>query len=176
MISLSEEEQSKQKPNKPSELSIPVEALSGLLDFYSDRATSFASLMIASIFGVVTLAAIIQTIGNNPIIKGLSLFPYIAFCYAGYYSWKRFISWAIRADKIERHCLRLPNSSYLKKVQFKREGSEELTNMNDFLIEESASSSSVLVKGTRKIITHKFGFEIGYLAVIVTLAIVAYLG
>jgi len=154
-----------------------IGATSALLDFYSDRATSFASLMVASVFGIVTLAAIIQVIDNNPIIKGISLFPYIAFSYAGYYTWGRFLSWATRADKIERHCVRLPSKSYLEKVEFlRREGSEELTNMNDFLTNEAETPDNLIVRKTRKIVTRKYVFEIGYFAVIVTLAVVTYLG
>jgi len=39
-----------------------VTGRSALLDFYGDRATSFASLFVASIFGLVATSAVIQAV------------------------------------------------------------------------------------------------------------------
>lgn len=98
--------------NKSEEIGI----LSGLLDFYSDRATSFASLFVASIFGIVTLAAIIENFGQNYWQYGLSLIPYIGFLVAGSYTWSRFEHYAGIASTIEGICLRWYNHSKLEKL------------------------------------------------------------
>lgn len=98
--------------NKSEEIGI----LSGLLDFYSDRATSFASLFVASIFGIVTLAAIIENFGQNYWQYSLSLIPYIGFLVAGYFTWSRFEHYAGIASTIESVCLRLYNHFTLEKL------------------------------------------------------------
>lgn len=63
-------------------------ARSAILDFYSDRATSFASFFVASIFGLVTMLAIVQGINregayDNPSYYGflivVSIIVYMAF-------------------------------------------------------------------------------------------------
>ena len=65
----------------------PVDVLSALLDFYADRASSFASLFVASIFGLVTLSAIIQNYAKGNfwwyMIGGI---PYILFVVSGYFT------------------------------------------------------------------------------------------
>jgi hypothetical protein len=53
--------------NEPNEFGstgwiMDPEVIGGVLDYYNSRATSFSSLFVASLFGLVTLAAIIQSI------------------------------------------------------------------------------------------------------------------
>jgi hypothetical protein len=84
-------------------------ARSAILDFYSDRATSFASFFVASIFGLVTMLTIVQGINQggaygNPSYYGflivISIVVYIVFAYAGRYIFKRFAHYADIADKL----------------------------------------------------------------------------
>ncbi len=90
------------------DMSNTLTARSALLDFYGDRAVSFASLFVASIFGLVTVLAIAQAINYLSPIGWLrpvflfifSIFPYGVFAFVGYYNFKRFKFYADIAEKI----------------------------------------------------------------------------
>ena len=104
--------------------------MSGLLDYYNSRSTSFASLVLASIFGLVTLSAIIQSMltssfpqgatfqfSNNLIPVGLSLILYILFSFAGFYTIKRYSHYAGIADEIKAAGLEQPFFTELVKIK-----------------------------------------------------------
>lgn len=99
------------------EADVPVEVLSALLDFYADRASGFASLFVASIFGLVTLSAIIQNYSGNIlywyVVAGV---PYFAFVLSGYYIWDRFRYYAGIAHNIEQYGLRNRYRSEIEKI------------------------------------------------------------
>jgi hypothetical protein len=99
-----------------------IELLSGLLDYYASRATSFASLFIAAFFGVVALSAIIRVIDMKNwgmLCYALSFIPYFAFIALTWTTWKRFQYWKDIADKIERDGLRHPiqYQNFLKTIK-----------------------------------------------------------
>jgi len=132
-----------------SEKDVPVSALSALLDFYSDRATAFASLFVASIFGLVTLSAIIQNyIDGNFYWYIISLFPFIGFAVSGYFTWYRFCFWADMAHKMEYYGIRLPFKSKLKKIFCDRkvEGKWIQDNLYKTIHEEGEKQKSKPVK------------------------------
>jgi hypothetical protein len=101
----------------------------GLLDYYNSRSTSFASLVVASIFGLVTLSAIIQSefskildlsISSSsdigPIVISNILF--ILFAGAGYYTIKSYFFYAVISDKIKSYALETPYYSQLERTKW----------------------------------------------------------
>ena len=57
----------KNKPNEfgPNGWIMDPEVINGILSYYNGRATSFSSLFLASIFGLLALAAILQSVFNQ---------------------------------------------------------------------------------------------------------------
>jgi len=111
-----------------------IELLSGLLDYYASRATSFASLFIAAFFGVVALSAIIKSIRLDNFgfwCYVISFFPYIFFIGLTWITWQRFQYWKDVADRIEIDGLRdfEPSKTFLKTVIVKKTNE----NLYDFL-------------------------------------------
>jgi hypothetical protein len=95
-----------------------LSAKAALLDFYGNRAVSFASLFIASIFGLVTMVALFQAIGASGFSSGepirwslnfmallVSGLAYVAFSYAAYYTFSMFSNYASVADVLVRESL-----------------------------------------------------------------------
>lgn len=93
--------------------------LSALLDYYSDRATSFASLFVASVFGLVTLSAIIQVFEGDVLRYYIAGIPYFAFVLSGGYTWSQFSFYADISNKIEFFGLRERCRTGLEKIPFK---------------------------------------------------------
>jgi len=113
-------------------------ARSALLDFYADRATSFASLFVASIFGVVALLAVIQAVQYTRMLDCVILIPvslvsYGAFAYAGHYTFHRFTFYGNIAHLLEQYGLR--KNAELEKVEFEKKGVK--LNLDNYL-EETA--------------------------------------
>lgn len=85
-------------------MSEELSARSALLQFYSQRAVSFASLFVASIFGLITWSAIVRAIdvkgASYLVFIGLSLIVYIFFAYASRHTFKRFTYYADIASKL----------------------------------------------------------------------------
>lgn len=88
-------------------------ARSALLDFYGDRAVAFASLFVASVFGIVTTLAIILSIPRidaypylHPFLIALSNIVFLSFAYTGYYTFKKFALYADIAHRIQDTSLR----------------------------------------------------------------------
>ena len=86
-------------------LSNQLTAQAALLDFYSDRAVAQASFLIASIFGLITLLAMVQQMINEAslLLLSLSLVPFLTFSYLGFYSLQRFGYYAVIADKLQQN-------------------------------------------------------------------------
>lgn len=103
----------RKKPSKDS-----IEVLSALLGFYSGRAVSFASLFVASIFGIVSFLAIIQGIGDNWQLRLVSIFPYVAFSIAGWYTYRKFSFYAEIAHAIEHDGLRMSFAEDLRNIYY----------------------------------------------------------
>jgi hypothetical protein len=104
-----------------------VGVFAALLDFHSDRATSFASLFVASIFGLVTLSAIIKNIGIASWQYGFTIIPYLGFLIAGIFTWKRFSYYADIAHQIESVCIRHYNYFKLRNTYiYEKDKSREI--------------------------------------------------
>lgn len=91
------------KPTKPRKTDndnpLFISRVAALLDFYSDRATAHASLFVASIFGLVTVLAIIQAfiLSNNQFDRWIiwgSEFLFFIFTYVGHYTLNQFSYYA----------------------------------------------------------------------------------
>ena len=89
-------------------------AMSALLGFYGDRATSFSSLFVAAIFGTVTLSAIIQNIKIGPIAIAFSIIPFVFFVGAGFYTLQKYFSYVDIAEKIKSYGLEVPYYQQLR--------------------------------------------------------------
>jgi hypothetical protein len=95
----------------PTGWRLDPDLLAGLLDYYNSRAVSFASLLVASIFGLVTLSAIIQVtfkeniqLTNNVIFSFIiSVILYGLFSGAGLYMLKSYSYYTSMADKVKVH-------------------------------------------------------------------------
>jgi hypothetical protein len=84
------------------------DVMAGLLDYYNSRSTSFASLVVGSIFGLVTLLAVIQstfkgviiTVNNAPLLA-ISIALFFIFSFASLYTVECYFHYATVADKIK---------------------------------------------------------------------------
>ena len=98
-----------------------VAILSAQLDFFGDRATSFASLFVASIFGLVTLSAIIQSLsasnGVDIVIIHLSMIPFAVFAGAGWYTLQKYFHYGDIAERIRYHGLIYPYYANLREIK-----------------------------------------------------------
>lgn len=70
-----------------------------LLEHYSSRAVAHASFFIASIFGIVTLSAIIQQLSGSMFLF-LSMLLFFGFSYVGYFTMARFGYYADLAERL----------------------------------------------------------------------------
>lgn len=102
------------------------EMVSGLLDYYNSRSTSFASLAVASVFGLVTLASIIQNTFDRTLVLSSDIAPlvisfivFLGFASACLYTIQTYFHYAVISDKIKRHALERPYISELTKIRWK---------------------------------------------------------
>jgi len=156
----------KQQP----EPEVRVDVLSALLDFYADRATGFASLFVASIFGLVTLAAIIQNyLGNSPCWYFISGVPYFAFVLSGYYTWGRFRYWAGIASNLE-FGLRKQYKSEIEKIQCLEESKK--INLHDYIQEKHREQKNGYIK--RMLDLNRDSFTVLYCILVIGLTLITY--
>ena len=164
------------KKDKKDDIANILTARSALLDFFSDRAGSFASFFVASIFGLATLLTIVQGIKrNNPLEYGalivVSFVVYVAFASAGYHTFKRFVHYAdiadrlvgYHADKLERETARrsLIDIAELEKLKFytQPEGKEwKETTLKEHFIKQTEKQDRQFA---RKILKRKFNLLYG---------------
>jgi hypothetical protein len=153
-----------------------VSVLSALLDFYADRASGFASLFVASIFGLVTLSAIIQSFNDsNPWWYALAGVPYFAFVISGYYTWNRFRYWAGIAHSIQCFGLLIPHKSIIEKIKCYKEveGKTEETDLYSFITNEGEKQKDEFIK--KEILDRGYhSFTFLYLILVVFLTIIIY--
>jgi len=88
------------------EIGNKIAARSALLDFYSDRAASFGGFFLASLFGLLAMLTVTQSIKCpadylTRTFVGLSLVPFLAFALIGYYTLRQFSYYADIANTIE---------------------------------------------------------------------------
>lgn len=153
----------------------------GLLDFYNSRAVSFVSMFIASLFGIVTLSAIIQYhLTSFQIIEFWNYFPlaasgilYMAFAFIGYHTLSSFFFYSGIADKIRWVGLLRPYyKEFNKNSDFKAEGEiYKIVGLADLIVgterERSNSTSKRILKRTNV-------FTIFYMVSMILLAIIVY--
>ena len=96
-----------------------VDAEGALLDFFSDRAVAHAGFFLASIFGLVSLAALVWQLSHDGDLfwAALSLIPYQTFAFLGFWSLRRFGGYASMA-----HVLQSKLAEHLRDVDFQYHG------------------------------------------------------
>ena len=161
-----------------------ISARSALLDYYSDRAVSFSGFFLASIFGLLTMMALVQGIECNDVtIQSvfliLSVFPVFTFAYMGWYVMKRFSYYVEIANKIEigdmtKEGNGLRFSAALDEIKCDISNDQGKSEKKDVLqlIEGNATKQNKLVG--KKIITSRWFREI-YWILIIILALITYL-
>ncbi len=168
--------------NRFSGWRINPEVLSALLDFHNNRSTSFVSLFVASIFGIVTLSAIAQSIfGSNiayfasvmnflPVV--LSAILYVAFAFAGAYTLDKFFFYADMASNI-KYCLEGPYYEELNKplVHIVKGDKSARIGLADFLKKRESQEQH---SWKRNFLNLKYSFIILYVLVILILFSVVY--
>jgi hypothetical protein len=131
----------------PTGYALNPELVNGLLDYYNNRATSFANLLVASIFGLITLSAIIQlTFVPNFQLTSLahilqivfSFLLFLIFSIACYYMLTNYSYYTRIAELIKLYGLQKPNWLDFDKIMAPQEENGKL-------------SSAGLVKTTMKI-------------------------
>lgn len=159
------------------------EVSAGLLDYYNSRATSFSSLFVASIFGLVTLAAIIQSLFSNYklALTGdlgviiISLGIYATFILAGYYTLRTYFHYAILSDKIKSIAIDRPFKEYLERTWHCEmiDGKRYETNLWEIITDKELNHSKGLMK---QIIQMRGLVIIAYVLAILALSIIIYWG
>ena len=116
---------------QPQEAQVPAEVLSALLDYYFDRATGFASLFVASVFGLVTLSALVKTyLGDNFWWYYIAGIPYLAFIFSGWHTLNRFSFYANIAHYIENWGLRERYKQEIEKIHLEIQVGKKAYNTN----------------------------------------------
>jgi hypothetical protein len=153
-----------------------IAILSSLLGFYGSKAASFINLFLATLFGIVTLSAIIQFIDElEPTIISLALF--IFFSIIGIYTFEKYSYYGLNAEKIKRNFLEKPNFDGLNYVMFYDYASERFVGYSDYyhpIRNSEEEKIPLLKKAQTKISEGKWYFRIIYLSFLVGLAIVIY--
>jgi hypothetical protein len=139
--------------------------MSGLLDYYNSRCTSFASLVVASIFGLVTLSAIIQTMfsanfsilsTSNYILIILSLILFLLFSASTMYTLQNYFYYATLSDKIKTFGLENPFFSELRKIQFFEQKKDKQMQITDLMESISIINQRQANSPFRKLLKHKY--------------------
>jgi hypothetical protein len=80
-----------------------AEALAGVLDFYSDRAEAHANFLVACIFGLFTLLAIVQNVRmhENIWFTLSSMVPYGVIVIVAFHCLERFAYFAVMAQTLK---------------------------------------------------------------------------
>jgi hypothetical protein len=145
-----------------------VAIFSAVLEFYGNRATSFVSLFVASIFGIVTLSAIIQVI-NSPTPVLISTIPYFIFSLAGFYTLQRFFYYVDLAEKVKTNCLEIPNYFDLNINSVFDSSTKESIGFSDYVV-RNAKRKPIL----KRILDYTIVFPLVYFATLLLLGIVVY--
>jgi hypothetical protein len=150
-----------------------IAARAALLDFYGDQATSFASQFVASIFGLVTISAVIltmsqslsQSISQNTnwlviiLFLILSLPLYLAFSYIAQYTYGRFTNYASLASHLVTVPGGLLERAHLEELETYYE-KEHYEKTKELLKQASEECKPHLPKGTILIREDRKGEEV----------------
>ena len=112
---------------RPTNFSDVLDVESALLDFYSDRAVAHASFLLASIFGLVTLLAIVQQMisQTSTILICFSLFPFGILAYLGYHTLRRFGAFASNAEELKEQLRKCAPKHVKESLQKRIEETDE---------------------------------------------------
>ncbi|MCW4025570.1 MAG: hypothetical protein NWF01_11140 [Candidatus Bathyarchaeota archaeon] len=164
-----------------------INLFTSLLDFYGNKAASFANLFLVSIFGIVTLSAIIRTTSGIP--TAISIIPFLIFSILGLYTLNKYTSYGNRATAIkgeyidEQHYDSLNNLIFYDSKEKKYKGySDFFNNQKGTAITDKKKHSyrkvlyanSSLKKLYERFFERNGYFIIWYVAILVTLAFVVY--
>jgi hypothetical protein len=170
-------------------------ARSSLLQFYGQRTVSFASLFVASIFGLITWLGIVQRIEGEGtsylIFMFLSSIVYVALAYVSWHTFRRYVYYADLTSKLaensrgsmrdyakfeemdfgieKEHYEALPEEL---KRQTKKEGDKFYLNFKAYFDVENKNQSQSLLK---KVNFTGRKFRLVYLISIILLWIVVYI-
>ena len=92
-------EESVKEPKPSTDDSLLASRIGALLDFYSDRAVAHASFFVASIFGLVTMSAIVLQL-EDKLFAWISIPLFFAFSYLGYFTLVRFGFYADISERL----------------------------------------------------------------------------
>jgi hypothetical protein len=152
-------------------------ARSALLDFYGDRAVTFASLFVASVFGTVTTLAIILSIPRidaypylHPVLIVLSNIVFLPFAFTGYYTFKKFALYADIAQGIQDRSLRQFTRLESVPLNARADGKEDVSLL-DYIVKKLVEEKNWRWK---KLIA-KRGFGLPYWILILVLWLVVYI-
>lgn len=153
------------------EMANRIAARSALLDFYSDRAVSFSGLFLASLFGLLTMLTLVQSIkpidnSFTILFVSLSFVPFLTFALIGYVALRKFCYYADIANEIEG-------------------GSGEKESLRDYAKMDElfgkiatrveAHKNEWAVKKMKSITSNKSYFILAYSALIILLVAVVYI-
>jgi hypothetical protein len=145
-----------------------VAIFSAVLDFYGNRATSFVSLFVASIFGIVTLSAIVQVI-QSVIPVFLSIIPFVIFSLAGYYTLERYFYYGDLAEKVKSNCLEVPNYFDLNSISVYDPSIKGPVGFSDYVVRTTKRKSLL-----KRILDHTNVFTVIYFFTLLLLGVVVY--
>ena len=102
-----------------------IDKISGLLDFFSDRAVAHASFFLASLFGLVAFATIVreEITCINSFLYWIGILLFFGFGYAGYFTLIRFGYYAHVSQKIAE--LGLEQTATLLKIPLNEKDRKE---------------------------------------------------
>ncbi|MCW4005682.1 MAG: EVE domain-containing protein [Candidatus Bathyarchaeota archaeon] len=170
------------KHNGPTGWKANPDLLCGILDYYNSRATSFVSLLMASVFGLVTLSAIIQSLHSifgasltlfEQLILILAVLLYLLFALAGYYTLNSYAHYTGIADKVKQFGIDKPYYVDLKRIvniESSRTKEENLA-ISDYISKRDTQRGNAVIK---KIMKRSAVFPISYMVTISLLAIIAF--
>ncbi|MFX1508595.1 MAG: hypothetical protein ACFFDC_21135 [Promethearchaeota archaeon] len=107
-----------------------IEALTGLLDFFSDRAEAHASFMVACFFGLFTWLAMAYSMKNMWVVF-FSMLPYGLIGYICYHCLQRFAFYADMADKYRKELEKIAKPEKII-FEFEKEGKVKKRNLEEY--------------------------------------------
>jgi len=160
-----------------SDMANVMAARAALLDLYGDRATSFVSLFLASIFGLVTISAIVQTmlfsmveqvssqtwylqLSPNFFFIAVSMILFVVFVVVALYTYNRYTFYSDLSDKLTRSEMRSQAELDSLSVSLAKKDCDE--KLLKSIAEEYASTLKDEDKSKAKIIEKENDFIINF--------------
>jgi hypothetical protein len=157
---------------------INPDLLAGLLDYYNSRAVSFASLLVASVFGLITLSAIIQIVfwDQNNLTKyyplAISIVLYLLFSGSALYMLKCYSYYTRISDLIKTEAINKAYFSDLKKLRVWDDDKKKDSNLAEIMASVEKTHGKSFPKGI--IQKWKYSFGLIFSVAVVLLALFIY--